>query len=501
MLVACNGNELPPEPDPTTPTENLPAAAKTIQSAGQNVCPSTTVELFVPPIANATSYIWFRDDVQVAETEGNAYQSTASGQYAVAGKNEHGTGDKSATHLVNIAACNVVGAVDAITLADPSNLSNCAMKDNPQVRLTVAEVSNAQEYVWFFAETLQATPTEIQRRAADSTDATTHYATHSGIYYAAAAANGSEGGRAYISIAFSFDSCVDEPPLQPEWNSATTATICTDSTFTLSVASNTGEAPGNRYLWYEKIDGSYTELPSPDNSAVLRLAKSAEGTYIFAAKIINAKGLASEQSADRNVEVVSCYVAEDTTKVTWAKIPDTATFTVHDRRTNGSSTSDNEHTVTIQKQAPNLLLVKGLGGARYANGVLRATFDEELQTFFIKGDSVGGVAAGISYDADKIEVINSELYNPIWITGPTTRKTDDGTIITSDIVGTMSFVNGKITIFLPMTEGQDSYGTTTRYTYQYWARGQYSVNFDLRFLGVDASLYGGSGTATVIQQE
>jgi hypothetical protein len=505
LVVACDNNDNTPE-EPEQPAESaLPEAAGALQCDAQNTCPDTTVTLAVGKITGAAAYVWYKNDTVVAQTPANTYTASTSGAYSVAGSNATGVGSKSATKQIHIVDCSVnVGAASAISSDNLQNQTNCALQNHPNVALRTSEIKDATEYVWYYAAGLDSLPREVQRMSLDSADvaaAAAHTATRSGYYYVAGAAKGKEGARSpHFNVTFDFSACTEEEvprPSAPAWNTATTDNACVDSTITLSVASGTGASFDSRYIWFEKVGDVYVPIENLDSAAVINITKNVAGDYTFAVRLKTNNGV-SDLSADKTITVQECNA--EVAGVAWADIPDSAEYEVHDKATNGFTNRDNEHSITIRKGAvPNQLIITGLGGGEYAAGVITATFDQEAQTVTIAGGNVNGIVGNISYGAGATEfagwkVYNDETHNPIWIGGGATTKelTEPFTITATDIVATIAEVDGKITLFLPADGG---------FTYQYWAQGLYVETFSIKYLGVDATLYGGAGTATVIQLE
>lgn len=92
----------------------LPPTGGAISGDGYNTCPAVTIALTTTIISNTTSYVWYKDGVEITTTTTPSYTATESGSYTVAGRNDGGTGPQGPAKSILISTCGASFADDMV---------------------------------------------------------------------------------------------------------------------------------------------------------------------------------------------------------------------------------------------------------------------------------------------------------------------------------------------------------------------------------------------------
>jgi hypothetical protein len=497
MFASCEDEK---DEEKVLPEKPAPSG---ISGAKHDIC-GDVVTLTATAVTGATSYVWYKGSDSITETTANTYGATAVGSYFVAAKNEGGLSEKSdAWEIVN----GCVGVPIAIT-QDASD---------GYVLLSVDAISGAATYSWYRADAENGTYTQVA--SVDTANgkinaARLYRATEVGWYTVAGANSDGEGARATpVHVA------TIPTPQPPVWNTtATTTTAYVDSTITLSVAGMMADMPYIKYLWYELLGTTYTEILPSDSTATITLTKSDVGEYKFAVKRLNTQiGLTSGYSETHTVTVTVPSAGGDSEAVSlndFFEVGDT-TFRVYEKISGGWTLADASYTITVKKHiqygftTTTFIQILGLGGADAVGSnvtfegtdaiTLDFRFDEnnqELVADTTYEEPFYPRASGAKYTGYGKNTSKPEVYFVSPVAG-------SAVAVTNVVKAEVKKIDGKITIFIPSKELPSGKNAS----YSYYAHYDNEGGTDYRYLdfftsyGIDATDYGWPDqTGVIIKQ-
>jgi hypothetical protein len=129
--------------DKDQPVEELQLPAVAGEIGGpEEVIDGQSITLTVDQIANAATYRWFKDEVEVQNTDAKTLEVTEAGSYMVAGVNKKGQGAASEAHVVTLK-----------TLAPPKSKpiirGLTELITGQTIELSIVMIDGAEDYVWY----------------------------------------------------------------------------------------------------------------------------------------------------------------------------------------------------------------------------------------------------------------------------------------------------------------------------------------------------------------
>jgi hypothetical protein len=236
----------------------------------------TTVELSIEqPIANATSYKWYKDDAPIDGATATTYTVEESGTYTVAGVYASGEGAKSAPKVVTITGC-AAPIPDAAGTIDGDNANTCP---DETVELTIGAITNATSYQWYRNGTAIGDATSQTL----TVTLTLPYTMPQSASYTVAGVNEDmeEGPRSDAHLV-TITSCAPVKPVTPFTSSGATTNDCENQQTTLQIYTNHIEG-ATTVTWYALQEGGSsvsvkTSAQSVDGSRSYDVEES--GTYV-----------------------------------------------------------------------------------------------------------------------------------------------------------------------------------------------------------------------------
>ncbi|MDR3184643.1 MAG: hypothetical protein LBT49_04475 [Prevotellaceae bacterium] len=292
----------------------FPANAGSISGTAENVCPAKTVDLSIGAIAEATAYVWYRNDEAIPDASGASYTVTQSGSYTVGGKNVNGEGAKSAVYIVNIVPCpGDEGAVPAAAgTITGSAVNNCPSQ---AVVLSVAPITGATSYSWSISYAADDIDTAVTVEPA-YTGNFAKFKEGRSLTYTVSGLNALGYGVASPPHVATKVLCIAAKPVIQGKNEWKTGQRGDTAVYTIqcpatSMPGTATTSSGNviRYKWFWQLVGSDPALTSwtTDGHPVQQLGSPQEYTYNFAVIAVTADG---ESPMSDVVQIVGtqCYV-------------------------------------------------------------------------------------------------------------------------------------------------------------------------------------------------
>jgi hypothetical protein len=294
----------------------LPADAGAISGTAENACPAKTVDLSIKSVADATTYVWYRNGEPISDATTASYTATLSGSYTVAGKNTEGEGKQSPVHAVTIVACpGEDGAVPEAAGAITAPATNVC--PSREVTLTVAPITGATSYSWaiaYAADDIDSTVTAEPELVFDLSS----FLVDQALTFTVSGVNAAGYGEASAPKVVTRVSCLPAKPVitgNADWIIETgqhgdTVVYQTACPVTTMPGTATCATENVTYKWYWQVVAGGAPDPEliawpTDGSAVMSLGGGRGYTYNYAVVAVNNDG-ESERSNVIQVIIPAC---------------------------------------------------------------------------------------------------------------------------------------------------------------------------------------------------
>jgi hypothetical protein len=274
----------------------LPADAGAISGTTENACPAKTVALSIQDVADATTYVWYRNEEPISDATTTSYTATLSGSYTVAGKNTEGEGKQSPVHAVTIVACpGEDGAVPEAAGAITAPATNVC--PSRVVTLTVAPITGATSYSWaiiYAADYIDTTETAEPELVFDLSS----LAVDQALTFTVSGVNATGYGEASAPAVVTRASCLPAKPViegNPDWiieagqhgDTVIYKTVCPQKEMVATAVSEGATS----FIWYKQEVPAELELLlwHTDGSAELKLGTQSY-THNYAVVAVNNDG-------------------------------------------------------------------------------------------------------------------------------------------------------------------------------------------------------------------